>query len=109
MKRSWNGWLWSGFVLVLAGLFTYIPFFALFPVTRDFPWVNLLLLAIGLALLGAGLGCAFRPPPRYRGRGVGRATTLLAVPGGRLFPRGSLFTSRPPPAPAAAPPVRGEA
>jgi 4-amino-4-deoxy-L-arabinose transferase-like glycosyltransferase len=109
MKRSWNGWLWSGFVLVLAGLFTYIPFFALFPVTRDFPWANLLLLAIGLALLGAGLVRAFRQPQRYRGRVFGSAMTLLAVLGAGLFCWGTLYMARQLPASAAAPRVGSKA
>ena len=41
MKRSWNPLIWAGFFLVLAGALSYVPFFALFPVTRDFPWANL--------------------------------------------------------------------
>src|SRR5438094_5347539 len=51
MKRRWNFSLWAGFFLVVVGLVSYVPFFALFPVTRDFPWVNLLLFGAGAVSL----------------------------------------------------------
>lgn len=105
MKRSWNGWLWAGFVLVLAGLFSYIPVFAQFPVTRDFPWVNLLMLAGGLTLLAVGLVKAFRNPEVYRGRVFGSVLTLLGVAGTGLFCFGLLYAARQLPASAAAPQV----
>jgi len=41
MKRRWNISLWVGFFLVVLGLVSYVPFFALFPITRDIRWVNL--------------------------------------------------------------------
>src|SRR5260370_23766341 len=51
IKRCWNLSLWAGFLLVVAGVLSYIPIFALFPITRDFPWANLLLfLAVGVFL-----------------------------------------------------------
>ena len=56
MKRSWNPWLWWGFAVALAGVVSYV-FLLEYPVTRDFPWVNLLLFAIAAALLVAGLFC----------------------------------------------------
>jgi hypothetical protein len=60
--------MWVGFLIVVAGLLSFVPVFAQFPATRDFPWVNLLLFAAGLALLGLGLVRAYRHPDRYRGR-----------------------------------------
>ena len=105
MKRSWNGWVWAGFVLVLAGLLTYIPIFAQFPVTRDFPWVNLLLLAAGLTLLGVGVTRAFRKPRIYRGRIFGTALAVLAVVGTGLFCWGTIYKARQLPTSAAAPRV----
>ena len=60
-------------------MFSYISLFARFPLTRDFPWVNLLLLAAGLALLGAGVVRAFRKPQLYRGRIFGSALALLGL------------------------------
>ena len=40
MKRKWNWPIWVGFIIAVGGLFSY-EFFVQFPVTRDFPWVNL--------------------------------------------------------------------
>ena len=105
MKRSWNGWLWLGFLLVLAGLLSYIPFFALFPITRDFPWVNLLLLAAGLALLAVGLVRAFGKPRLYHGGIFGTAMAVLSVAGAGLFCWGLLYEVRQLPASASAPRV----
>jgi hypothetical protein len=103
MKRSWNTLLWIGFLLVLAGLFSYIPIFSLFPVTRDFPWANLLLLAAGLTLLGAGLVRAFRRPQQYRGKIFGSALTALSALGAFFFCYGLLYMSRQLPASTSAP------
>src|SRR5436190_20612542 len=71
MKRRWNMSLWAGFFFVVIGLLSYVPVFSLFPITRDFPWVNLLFFAVGVVLLGAGLRRAFRQPELYRGRILG--------------------------------------
>ena len=78
MKRRWNWPIWVGFVVVVAGLFSY-GFFARFPTTRDFPWANLLLFGIGGALLIVGLFCAFGRPQVYRGEIFGSIFTAIAV------------------------------
>ena len=70
MKRKWNWPIWTGFVVAVGGWFSY-GFFAQFPVTRDFPWANLLLFGIGAALLIVGLFRAFGRPQRYRGKVFG--------------------------------------
>ena len=62
MKPRWNIRLYLGFLLVLVTFPAYFLFFARFPITRDFPWVNLLLFALGLGLLGAGLLRVYRKP-----------------------------------------------
>ena len=67
MKRKWNWPLWVGFVVAVGGLFSY-EFFAQFPITRDFPWANLLLFCVGAILLGLGLVRAFGRPHLYRGK-----------------------------------------
>ncbi|TMP92819.1 MAG: hypothetical protein E6L08_07360 [Verrucomicrobia bacterium] len=46
MKRDWNWPIWVGSIITVGGLFSY-EFFAQFPMTRDFPWANLLLFAAG--------------------------------------------------------------
>jgi len=78
MKRSWNWPLWVGFIVAVGGLFSY-EFFAQFPVTRDFPWANLLLFGIGAMLLLVGLFRAFGRPQLYRGKVFGSIFTAIAV------------------------------
>ena len=109
MKRRWNWALWVGFVVVAAGLLSYVPIFVNFPLTRDFPWVNLLMFAGGLALLGVGLARAFRKPAEYRGRIFGPALTLLSLAGIGMFCYGLFYVARDLPASAAAPRVGAKA
>ena len=78
MKRNWNWSLWVGFFFVFVGLFSY-TFFAQFPITRDFPWANLLLFAVGGILLVAGLVRAFGRPQLYRGKIAGPILALLSL------------------------------
>jgi hypothetical protein len=104
MKRSWNWPLWAGFILVLAGLFSY-SFFVRFPVTRDFPWVNLLLFGAGGVSLALGLTRAFRTPERYRGRIFGPILAALGLVGFGLFAYGIFYEARQLPSSAGAPRV----
>ena len=78
MKRNWNWPIWVGFVAALGGLFSY-GLFASYPITRDFPWANLLLFGIGGALLIFGLFRAFGRPQLYRGKIVGSIFTAIAL------------------------------
>jgi hypothetical protein len=103
MRRRWNLFLWTGFFLVLLGVISYVPFFALFPVTRDFPWANLLLCGAGGVLLCAGLLRAFRKPELYRGKVFGPMLTMLSGAAVGLFVYGILFQARQVPASPAAP------
>src|SRR5205085_7481478 len=77
MKRKWNWPLWVGVVVAVGGLFSY-EFLAQFPITRDFPWANLLLFGIGGALLLFGLFRAFGRPQVYRGKIFGSIFTAIA-------------------------------
>jgi AhpC/TSA family len=77
MKREWNWPLWVGFVIAVGGLLSY-ELFAQFPITRDFPWANLLLFGIGAILLLIGLFRAFGRPQLYRGRLFGSILTAIA-------------------------------
>src|ERR1700757_2108091 len=77
-KKSWNWILWIGFVLALTGFFSY-TFFAQFPITRDFPWANLLLFAVGGILLVLGLFRAFGKPRVYRGKILGPSLAVLGI------------------------------
>jgi len=78
MKRKWNWPIWVGFVVAVGGLFSY-EFFAQFPITRDFPWANLLLFAIGAALLMVGLFRALGRSQLYRGKIFGSILTAIAL------------------------------
>jgi hypothetical protein len=78
MKRQWNWTIWVGSVVAVAGLFSY-GFFVRFPITRDFPWANLLLFGIGGALLIVGLFRAFGRPQLYRGKIFGSILTAIAL------------------------------
>jgi len=79
MKRSWNWAVWTGGVLVVAGILSYPLYFVRFPALRDFPWVNLPLIIFGLALLAVGLMRAFRQPELYRGKIFGSVLMVLSL------------------------------
>jgi AhpC/TSA family len=58
----------AGFVTCVAAFASYPLFFVRFPMTRDVPWANWLLFALGLAGVIVGLVRAFRHPERFRGK-----------------------------------------
>jgi hypothetical protein len=104
VKRGPNWLLWVGFLLVVAGLFTY-GFFAQFPVTRDFPWANLLLFGTGGILLVLGLARAFGRPQVYRGKIFGPILAVLSLLAFGLFGYGAFYLVRQMPVSAGAPRV----
>ena len=104
MKRCWNWPLWAGFLLALAGLFSYAVF-AQFPITRDFPWANLLLFGAGGILLILGLARAFGRPQLYRGNIFGSILGILSLLAFALFAYGAFYLVRQMPASAGAPRV----
>jgi len=79
VKRHWNVPIWAGFAIVLVALVSYIPIFALFPITRDVPWANYLLFLLGGGLLAVGVRRAFRDPEHYRGKISGSILAMLSV------------------------------
>ena len=60
MKRI-NWQIWAGFILTLVAGFSYPLLFVRWPITREFPWANLMLFGIALVLLFFGLRRAFKP------------------------------------------------
>ena len=72
MTRQRNLLPLAGLVVCVLAFLSYFLFFYQFPVTRDIPWVNWLLFAVGLALVGIGVARPFRSPERYRGRYGGK-------------------------------------
>ena len=105
MKRRWNSSIWIGFFLIIAGLLSYVPIFALFPITRDFPWANLLLFLAGGFFMGKGLVFAFRFPELYRGKIFGSILAILGTAGVALFVYGLLYLGRQMPPSSGAPQV----
>ena len=66
MNRRFNWPLLVGFVLTIAAFLTYFFVFVWFPVTRDFPWANLLIFVVALVFLFTGVRRGFasdRPHP----------------------------------------------
>lgn len=57
--RQINWPLWVGVLLTLIAGFSYIAVFVWFPITRDFPWVNLLMFAVAAVFLWLGLRRGF--------------------------------------------------
>jgi hypothetical protein len=102
MKRRWNWALWAGWLLALVGLFTY-PFFAQFPIARDFPWANLLLFAVGGILLVLGLVRAFGRAQLFRGKILGPILALFALLTFALFAYEIFYVLRQVPISAQAP------
>jgi hypothetical protein len=64
-KFNWQ--IWAAFLLSVGAFLSYPLIFVKWPVTRDFPWANLVLFAIAAALFFIGTRRAFasvRPHPR---------------------------------------------
>jgi hypothetical protein len=79
--RRFNWALWVGFVLTIAAFLTYFFIFVQFPVTRDFPWANLLIFVVALVLLFTGVRRGFasdRPHPT-RSKIVASIVATLSV------------------------------
>lgn len=57
--RRLNWPLWAGVLSTLIGAFSYIAVFIWFPITRDFPWVNLLLFLVAAVFLWQGVRRGF--------------------------------------------------
>ena len=105
MNRSWNPAIWIGFALALIGAASYPLFFIRFPITRDFPWVNLILLAAAVGILAIGLTGAFRQPDIYRGKIFGPILSVLSLGVISLFCYVILYMARQLPASPGSPKV----
>ncbi len=68
--RSPNWPTWTGFLLTVVAMLSYPFFFVRFPITRDLPWVNLLLFVTAAVLIWIGLRRAFADLSRKRRRGA---------------------------------------
>jgi hypothetical protein len=106
-KRRWNAMLWIGFALAVLAFVTYFSLFVEFPLTRNFPWVNLLLFGLAAVLLVLGMGRAVRQPELYRGKIFGSVFAGLSVLIFALFIFTIFVAARRLPASASAPHVGG--
>lgn len=103
-NRRLNWPLWTGFLLSVVAVFSYLTVFVWYPVTRDFPWVNLLLFLVAGALLFVGLRRAFASD-RRRPKIVAAIVTTLGVLVMALFVFGFFVGGRQLPASKGAPQV----
>lgn len=78
-QRRLNWPLLAGFALSLLAFPSYLFFFARFPPTRDIPWVNFAIFAIGGALLMIGTRRAYRRPSEYRAKVLAPILSVLSL------------------------------
>lgn len=76
-RRNWH--IWGGFLLCIFGVLSYFLIFVRYPITRDIPWANYLILATGIGFLISGLRRAFGQPQLFRGKIVGPILALLSL------------------------------
>lgn len=103
--RSFNWPLWAGLLLSVFAFVSYFFVFVRFPLTRDFPWANLLLFAGAAALLLAGLRRAFAPGRRAGAKVAGSVAATLGVAIFGLFVFSAFVMARWMPASQGAPAV----
>lgn len=77
--RSFNWPVWAGLLLSVFAFISYFFVFVRFPVTRDFPWANLLLFALAAVLLLVGVRRAFAPERRSVSKVAGLIAATLGV------------------------------
>lgn len=78
--RRRNHGLWIGPLVTIAGAISYFTLFARYAVLRDFPWINLPLVLIGLAVSAIALGRAYSRRSSHRGKilgSIGLAASVL--------------------------------
>jgi hypothetical protein len=74
-----NWQIWAGFLLSIIGFISYPFVFVNWPVTRDIPWVNLLLYALSVILLLFGLNRAWRRNSTRWSRVVSLTLAMFSV------------------------------
>jgi hypothetical protein len=77
--QRFNWQIWAGFLLSVIAALSYPLVFVRFPVTRDFPWANLLLFGFAAALLLVGVRRAFKPDRRRISKIVSAILATLSV------------------------------
>lgn len=103
LRFNWP--IWLGFVLALVAGLSYTTIFIWYPVTRDFPWANLLLYVVALVFLVIGVRRAFSPGRRLGSKVLASTLATLSVAMLGLFIFGTLVFTRWLPASEGAPRV----
>jgi uncharacterized membrane protein len=103
--KKFNWQIWAGFLLSIVAFLSYTFVFVNFPVTRDFPWANLLLFAIAVVLLFFGIRRAFAPGRSLLSKIAGSILAVLGVLVFGFFIFAIFVLARQLPASAAAPKV----
>src|SRR4051812_15044815 len=105
MQKRFNGALWLGLVLIIAGFLSYPLFFYRFPITRDVPWVSYLFFIIAIVLLFIGTKRAFAAGRKI----VAPIVTFIGIAIAALFIAGTSMFSKMIPASRGAPVVGAKA
>jgi hypothetical protein len=108
MKR-FNWPLWLGFILSIFAFLSYPFIFANWETTRDFPWANIPLFILALALLFVGVRRAFAPGRRLASKIVAPVVTTISALVLAMFIFTSFIVSRWLPASTNAPQVNQKA
>jgi membrane protease YdiL (CAAX protease family) len=89
MIKRLNWQIWAGFLLSLFVFVSYPLIFANWPITRDLPWVNLLLLVVAVVLLFFGIRRSFGHERGWFSKGIGVVVLSLSA----LVLAGFIFTT----------------
>lgn len=74
-----------GFIVAFGGMLSYFLFFVFTPALRDFPWVNLPLVLIGVGLALIGLRNSFHPSRGWIAKIFAGVSLLLTIGLAGLF------------------------
>jgi hypothetical protein len=83
--RRRNHAIWIGPGVTFLGAVSYFTVFVRYPALRDFPWVNLPLVLVGVALSALGLWRAFCRCSLYGGKRLGAIGLIASLALGGLF------------------------
>lgn len=83
--KRFNWQIWVGFLITFGGLLSFPLFFVLYPVTRDFPWANFLLIAVAVVFLFLGIKRAFKPDRSKKSKALASILATLSVAAIGLF------------------------
>lgn len=103
--KKFNWQIWASFLITFASLFAFQFFFVLFPATRDFPWVNLLLIAVAVVFLFLGVKRAFKPDRSKKSKVLASILATLTIAAIGLFLFAAFILSKQLPASTGAPQV----